>query len=133
MSEIIPLDVAMQHLYADEADKEQVARKLAGAVAIAENYMGRKIYATHEALQSAQAAAILERKYLVCDDEDVYQQKLASLNMQVRGVVVTPDIETAILLILGTLYAYREDVVAGVAELPMSAKFHLQPYRVMGV
>lgn len=53
--------------------------------------------------------------------------------MQIRGVVITPAIEIAILLILGTLYAHREDVATGVLELPMSAKFHLQPYRVMGV
>lgn len=130
---LIDINVAMAHLYADDADLEQVERKLAAAVVIAENYMGRKLYATHDDLQSAQAQASLERKQLVCDDEEIYQHKLAELNKQIRGVVINPAIETAILLILGTLYAYREDVVAGVAELPMSAKFHLQPYRVMGV
>lgn len=132
MSELIPLDVAMTHLYAEEADKEQVARKLAGAVAIAERYMGRKIYANFSQLQDAQATATLERKNLSQDDE-LYQSQLSDLQMQTRGVVISPDIETAILLVLGTLYAYREDVAAGVAELPTSAKFYLQSYRVMGV
>lgn len=132
MSELIPLDVAMTHLYAEEADKEQVARKLAGAVAIAERYMGRKIYANFSQLQDAQAAATLERKNLSQDDE-LYQSQLSDLQMQMRGVVISPDIETAILLILGTLYAYREDVAVGVAELPTSAKFYLQSYRVMEV
>ena len=132
MSELIPLDVAMTHLYAEETDKEQVARKLAGAVAIAERYMGRKIYANFSQLQDAQATATLERKNLSQDDE-LYQSQLSDLQMQMRGVVISPDIETAILLVLGTLYAYREDVAAGVAELPTSAKFYLQSYRVMGV
>ncbi len=133
MTELIPIHVAMAHLYADDADLEQVERKLAAAVVIAENYMGRKLYATHDDLQSAQTQASLERKQLVYDDDEIYQHKLAELNKQIRGVVINSAIETAILLILGTLYAYREDVAAGVAELPMSAKFHLQPYRVMGV
>lgn len=133
MSELIPLDVAMTHLYAEEADKEQVARKLAGAVAIAERYMGRKIYANFSQLQDAQAAATLERKNLSQDDDELYQSQLSDLQMQMRGVVISPDIETAILLILGTLYAYREDVAVGVAELPTSAKFYLQSYRVMEV
>lgn len=133
MTDIIPIDVAMKHLYANDDDEEQVARKLQGAICTAENHIGRKIYPTHEALQTAQVNASLERKQLVCDDEDVYRHQLSQLNMQIRGVVITPAIEIAILLILGALYAHREDVATGVSELPMSAKFHLQPYRVMGV
>ncbi len=132
MSELIPLDVAMAHLYAEVDDKEQVARKLTSAVAIAEQYMGRKIYSTFGELQDAQMDAALQRKNLIGEDEFT-QNQLNTLQMQMRGVVITADIEAAILLILGVLYAHREGIGEGMIELPMPAKFFLQPYRVMGV
>ncbi len=104
MSELIPLDVAMAHLYAEADDKEQVARELTSAVAIAEQYMGRKIYSTFGELQDAQMDAALQRKNLIGEDEFT-QNQLNTLQMQMRGVVITVDIEAAILLILGVLYA----------------------------
>jgi hypothetical protein len=56
------------------------------------------------------------------------------LQMVMLGLVINPAIEIGILLILGDLYANRENTTEKTAnELPMGAKHHLQPYRVMGV
>lgn len=54
---LIPIEVAMAHLYADEADLAQVERKLASAIESAERYMGRRIYATLDELMSVRASA----------------------------------------------------------------------------
>lgn len=52
------------------------------------------------------------------------------------GIVINPAIQAALLLIVGHLYANREDVVVGVSatQLPNGAQYLLQPYRIgMGV
>lgn len=48
------------------------------------------------------------------------------------GMVVNEAIKAAVLLIVGHLYANREDVVAGVsvAQMPNGAEWLLQPYKV---
>ena len=48
------------------------------------------------------------------------------------GMVVNEAIKAAVLLIVGSLYAQREDVVVGVsvAKLPNGAEWLLAPYRV---
>ena len=49
-----------------------------------------------------------------------------------RGIVVNDTIKSAVLLIVGHLYAQREDVVVGVsvAKLPNGAEWLLAPYQV---
>lgn len=52
------------------------------------------------------------------------------------GIVINPAIQAALLLIVGHLYANREDVLAGVsvAQLPNGSQYLMQPYRSgMGV
>ena len=52
------------------------------------------------------------------------------------GIVINSAIQAALLLIVGHLYANREDVVVGVSatQLPNGAQYLLQPYRIgMGV
>jgi hypothetical protein len=48
------------------------------------------------------------------------------------GMVVNEAIKAAVLLIVGSLYAQREDVVVGVsvAQLPNGAEWLLAPYKV---
>lgn len=130
---LIPVEVAMAHLYADEADQVQVERKLASAIESAEQYMGRRIYATTDDLMSARASASDAMKELdpMADAQDLLCYELT---MQMRGIVMNPSIEIGILLILGDLYAYRESTSDKTANaLPMGALHHLQPFRVMGV
>ena len=62
---LIPIDVAMQHLYAEEADIKQVERKLASAIVAAEQFMCRRIYATHEEWRTAKFQAEAELKDVI--------------------------------------------------------------------
>ena len=149
---IIPIEVAMQHVYADDADQSQVQRKLDSAIATAEQFIGRKIYATNDERIEAKANAEteLDKIELFCRDVEngVYKhsQRIADLKIQeaenrmyelqmvMLGLVINPAIEIGILLILGDLYANRENTTEKTAnELPMGAKHHLQPFRVMGI
>lgn len=145
---IIPIDVAMQHVYADDADQAQVERKLSAAIESAEQYIGRRIYATADELSAARvsAAATLPEVVQVAIDptldeysaqvmRDMNDEVKYELTMQLRGIVINKALEIGILLILGELYANRENTTDKAAnELPMGAKFHLQPFRrIMGV
>ena len=65
----------------------------------------------------------------------IYATELAQ-GLDTAGIVINPAIQAALLLIVGHLYANREDVLAGVsvAQLPNGSQYLLQPYRVgMGV
>ena len=147
---IIPIEVAMQHVYADEADQPQVERKLASAIEAAEQFIGRRIYSTVEELNAARVAAAAQLSSVIQITsvpvptpegevlqliEESNQAAKYELTMQIRGIVVNPALEIGILLILGDLYANRENTTDKTAnELPMGAKHHLQPFRVdMGV
>lgn len=145
---MIPIEVAMQHVYADEADKSQVERKLASAIETAEQFMNRRVYATADDLATAKVSATAKLpevvKVPIDPTLDEFTAKVIADNneatkyelvMQIRGIVINPAIEIGVLLILGDLYKNRENTVDGsIAELPMGAKHHLQPFRVdMGV
>ena len=147
---IIPIEVAMQHVYADEADQPQVERKLASAIETAEQIIGRRIYSTVDELNATRVAAAAQLSSVVKITsvpiptpegevlqliEESNQAAKYELTMQIRGIVVNPALEIGILLILGDLYANRENTTDKAAnELPMGAKFHLQPFRrMMGV
>lgn len=65
----------------------------------------------------------------------IYATELAR-GLDTAGIVINPAIQAALLLIVGHLYANREDVLAGVsvAQLPNGSQYLLQPYRSgMGV
>ena len=61
----------------------------------------------------------------------IYATELAQ-GLDTAGIVINPAIQAALLLIVGHLYANREDVVAGVsvAQMPNGAEWLLQPYKV---
>lgn len=144
---IIPIEVAMQHVYADEADQPQVERKLASAIETAEQFMGRRVYATTDDLAAAKVLATANLPSVVRTSIDPTLDEYTAqivreanetakyeLMMALRGIVLNPAIEIGILLILGDLYKNRENTVDGsITELPIGAKFHLQPFRFMGV
>lgn len=111
---VIDLELAMQHVRADEFDRPLVQAYLNGAEDTAAQYMGRRFYADVDAL----AAAVLDG------------------SAGVDPIVINPSIIAACLLIAGTLFANREDVVTGISveALPSGSLSLLRPYRVnMGV
>lgn len=143
---IIPIDIAMQHLYADPDDQMQVEHKLAAAIEAAEQYMGRRIFADADALISAmetakqQMVAINTAKMptdpaLAAMQAEINAEALADIKRTLRGVIVNKSIEVGVLLILGDLYANRENSTPSgtYSEMPMGAQWHLGRFRVMGV
>lgn len=64
--------------------------------------------------------------------ESAYLRAQVAYRQAMDGMVVNDTIKSAVLLIVGHLYAHREDVVAGVsvAKLPNGAEWLLAPYKV---
>ncbi|WP_250451201.1 head-tail connector protein [Caballeronia sp. ATUFL_M2_KS44] len=109
---IITTAQALAHLRTDAGvEDEIIALYISAAIQSASDYLDRKIYATPDDM----AAAVLAGT--AGDDP----------------IVINDAVRAAILLILGKLYAYREDVVVGTAssvmELPAGSKQLLFPYR----
>ncbi|SDV49816.1 head-tail connector protein [Chitinasiproducens palmae] len=108
---IIPADLALSHLRADAGTEDAlIDLYLGAAVEHAEQFLNRRLYATTDDMAEAVLAGTAG------DDP----------------IIVNNAIRAAILLILGKLYANREDVVVGatVSQLPDGAEHLLQPYRV---
>lgn len=105
---LVPIETARAHLRIDAGDEDDlVALYLAAAQASAVEHLNRSVYDTQEALDAA-------------DDPP-----------EALPMVVNAAIQAAILLILGHLYANREEVLPGAAtKVPFGAHALLQPYRV---
>ncbi|WP_434774718.1 head-tail connector protein [Pseudomonas oryzihabitans] len=156
---VISIAIAMQHLLAEEEDQVLVQAMLDAAEESASQYMQRRFYADQAALDAAQAevpAAISSTRIryehavaaadVVVDLNDrqgardraaqAFADARAEVEMKARGVVINSAIQAACLLILGHLFANREDVVTGTisTEIPMGSRHLLAPFRTgMGV
>ena len=148
---IISIDVALHHLRADADDMLDVQHKLDAAQEIAEQFIGRRIYANFPDVLAAVTVAATSMADLIAEKETIRNGELDdhikntmlenidsqwhNVKMAARGIATNKAIEVAILLILGTLYEHREDVVVGtsIVKLPQAADHRLQPYRIMGV
>jgi hypothetical protein len=106
----INTDEAMQQVRAEDDDRAHVELLLAAAEDSASQFMNRRFFADEAALAAA-----------------IFDSSAGS-----DPILINPSIRAACLLILGSLYANREDVVVGVAlsELPMGSRSLLTPYRV---
>ncbi|WP_338806889.1 head-tail connector protein [Pseudomonas chlororaphis] len=113
----IDIALAMQHLRAEVDDQAYVQALLSAAEDSAAQYLQRQFYADAAALETA----------------------VLSGSAGNDPIVINGSIVAACLLILGHLYANREDTVTGinvasVVQLPMGSRTLLHPYRVqMGV
>lgn len=152
---LITLETAKLHLSVDGTDDDALITLYIGAAerSIVE-YVCRNIYADQTALDAALAAApaalvaattAYDAAILAADAMDdgvpkdmaVFAANEAYLNAQqtarmtYQGIVVNDQIKAALLLIVGKLYACREDAVVGVSvtQLPNGAEYLLQPYR----
>ena len=102
---ILTTEQAIAHCRADpEADASVMELYLGAAIDAAQDYLGRKLYESEQALAAA-------------EDE--------------TGLVPNFAVKAAILLICGHLYENRENVVVGAAlqVLPMGAHDLLRPHR----
>ena len=151
---VIDIDVAMQHLRAEDEDRVLVEAQLGAAEEQASQYMQRRFYADQAALDAALATVpaaitstraryeeavasiefipLLEDRYGSRESAArAFADARAAVEMVARGIVINDAIQAACLLALGHLYANREDVVIGTitAELPMGSRWLLGPYR----
>lgn len=101
---ILTTEQAIEHCRADPvADASMMALYLGAAIDAAQDYLGRKVYPTSEALA------------LAADE---------------TGMVANFAFKAAVLLICGHLYANRENTAAGaLTEIPMGAHDLLRPHR----
>lgn len=156
---VISIELAMQHVRADEADQVMVQAYLDAAEEAASRFIGRALFADAVALAAGKAAipdllaqaradydAALAAAALIEHAEDQerailragydYSAAVSGVERIADGMVITPAITAACLLICGHLFANREDVVVGTitSQIPMGSQSLLLPYRAnMGV
>lgn len=152
----LKLDQARAHLRVDDSDEDDdITQKLSAAEGHAIEYLNRHVYADQDALDAAKAAApaaltaattayeaAIEAAHAIenCIESDMaalaaneaYTEAQIDAKRTYRGMVVNDQIKAAALLILGHLYANREEVVTAVTveKLPMGAQSLLRPFRV---
>lgn len=106
---LVDLEAAKLHLRVDDEDEDSLIQiYLDAAEQAAIDFLNRNVYADQEALDAAAEPP------------------------EALAMVVNAPIRAAVLLILGHLYANRENTVTGVSvqALPMGAHALLWPYRV---
>lgn len=107
---VIDMSIARHHLRDPDDDESYLSTLLSAAEDQAAQYMNRKIFADAESMAAAVDAGEAGE----------------------MPIIINPTIIAACLLILGHLYANREDVVVGTitAQLPMGSQALLTPYRI---
>ena len=147
---------AKLHLRADSADEDAlIGVYITAAEQMAIALLDRGVYADGTALGVAKAAApgeldtaIAAYESAIAAAEALADETAKAAFIQTAGngllrakvahrhamdgMVVNEAIKAAVLLIVGSLYTQREDVVVGVsvAKLPNGAEWLLAPYRV---
>lgn len=156
---LIDIDRAMKHLLAEPEDQDLVQEKLDTAEEAAMRFLNRRVFADQATLDAAKAgiADVLLAARAAhtagvtaaegvgdmhdrCRMLDYARQSLADAHEDADsvayGMILNSTITSACLLIVGHLFANREEVLVGAVatELPMASKALLGPYRVrMGV
>ncbi len=152
----VPLAEAKLHLRVTEPDEDAlIGLYINAAEQSAVSLLDRGVYVDGTALTAAKAAApgaldtacaaydaAIEAAEAMTDDalqaaatqaaENAWLKACVTYRQTMDGMVVNDTIRAAVLLIVGHLFANRENVVAGVsvAQLPNGAEWLLQPYKV---
>lgn len=107
---VIDMSIAREHLRDPDDDEAYLVALLSAAEDQAAQYLNRRFFGDAQALEEA----------------------VANGTAGDRPILINPSITAACLLILGHLYANREDVAAGTTatEMPMGSRSILQPYRI---
>lgn len=145
---VIAIQLAMDHLRAEDDDLELVQAYLDAAEEAAVAFLQRRFYADAAAMALAQADVDERRRALVAkyeerlrtssgsmympspglvdqhrrrlvDLEDQFLEELAQLAAIEHGLVINAAIQTACLLTLGHLYNNREDSIIGVSVVAL--------------
>ena len=153
---LVTLESAKLHLRVDSADEDAlIAVYITAAEQSAVSLLDRGVYADGTALGVAKAAApgeldtaiaaydaAIEAAEALADEAAIAAAIQTAGNDLLRaqvahrhamdGMVVNEAIKAAVLLIVGSLYTQREDVVVGVSveQLPNGAEWLLAPFKV---
>lgn len=153
---LVTLESAKLHLRVDSADEDAlIGVYITAAEQMAIALLDRGVYADDTALGVAKAAApgeldtaIAAYESAIAAAEALADETAIAAAIQTAGngllrakvahrqamdgMVVNEAIKAAVLLIVGSLYTQREDVVVGVsvAQLPNGAEWLLAPYKV---
>ena len=153
---LVTLESAKLHLRVDSSDEDAlIAVYITAAEQSAVSLLDRGVYVDGTTLTAAKAAApgaletacaayeaAIEAAQAMTDAalqaaatqtaENEWLKACVTHRQTMDGMVVNEAIRAAVLLIVGHLFANREDVVAGVsvAQLPNGAEWLLQPYKV---
>ena len=153
---LVTLESAKLHLRVDSADEDAlIGVYITAAEQMAIALLDRGVYADDTALGVAKAAApgeldtaIAAYESAIAAAEALADETAKAASIQTAGngllrakvahrhamdgMVVNEAIKAAVLLIVGSLYVQREDVVVGVsvAQLPNGAEWLLAPYKV---
>lgn len=153
---LVTLESAKLHLRVDSSDEDAlIAVYITAAEQSAVSLLDRGVYVDGTALTAAKAAApgaletasaaydaAIEAAQAMTDAalqaaatqtaENAWLKACVTHRQAMDGMVVNEAIKAAVLLIVGHLFANREDVVAGVSvsQLPNGAEWLLQPYKV---
>lgn len=103
---MIDLDLVKNHLQVVGADHDAIIELyVAAAVDTAEQYLNRKLYAVGETVPDSDPT----------------------------GITIPPAVVSAVLLIVGQLFEFRENVVSGtiVTQVPLGAERLMWPYRIL--
>lgn len=152
----VTLAEAKLHLRVDGTDEDAlITAQIAAAEKTVVKILDRGVYADGTALQAAMTAAPgllttataaytsavaaanamtdpVEQASALSVAASAYLRAQVAYRQAFDGIVADETIKAAVLLIVGSLYAQREDVVVGVsvAQLPNGAEWLLAPYKV---
>lgn len=149
---MIDIQIARAHLKADGDDDNLIALYIPNAVSICEGFCNRKFYATAQAqiedfdLALDELTTVREQRNTAventCDPNtmialnDRYLVQRSRIMQRINGLVVDGTITAAILMVLGSLYKNRQEVVvgqySGASQIPLGARRILEPYLWIG-
>lgn len=115
--ELVTLAQAKAHLRVIHDDEDgDIRLKLSAATRMAIVYLDRDVYESQEELDAAIAAGVARSYPLLATDDDMEM------------------VRAGILLLLGDLYANREETITGTiaTQLPTGARSCLRPLRRLG-
>jgi len=126
---IVTLDQAKAHLRVAGTDEDAAITLYVGAAEeSAAQYVNRALYADQTTLDAAVAA------YAAAVTADPAAVAAPPATDDGTGMVATDAVRAAILLIVGHLYANRENVITGMraaaVQVPQSSQWLLDPYRI---